>query len=231
MTESTTEGKDIRILATRLWHRLRRPLTRWRAPYMWLSRRRTSRANLLVRADSVLAIEAPMRSANTYGRSGHVARHMHTPAHVLEAIRLDVPTLVIVREPTALAISHVIRRPALTVRDSLIDYAEFFETLDTVRSDLVVATFEEVTHSFDVVIKRINDRYGTVFNAPHVDALFDQKVKDIPAVIQVVLTGDRVHLGYAVDVHQLLGDLVDPVSTHLEQHDGVDHGGYLPRPS
>ena len=188
MTESTTEGKDIRILATRLWHRLRRPLTRWRAPYMWLSRRRTSRANLLVRADSILAIEAPMRSANTYavaafylsnGRSGHVARHMHTPAHVLEAIRLEVPTLVIVREPTALAISHVIRRPALTVRDSLIDYAEFFETLDTVRSDLVVATFEEVTHSFDVVIKRINDRYGTVFNAPHVDALFDQKLLNI----------------------------------------------------
>ena len=188
MTDSTARRVDAGILATRLWHRLRRPLTRHRAIYMWLSRRRTSRASLLVRSDSVLVVEAPMRSANTYavaafhlsnGRSGHVARHMHTPAHVLEAVRLEIPTVVIVREPKALAISHVIRRPALTVRDSLIDYVDFFETLDSVRSDLVVATFEEITHNFDLVIQRINDQYGTDFKAPRLDAAFDRQVKEL----------------------------------------------------
>jgi len=176
---------NLRLATTRAWHRLRRPLTRNRWLFMWLSRRRGSRANLLVRPDSVLLIEAPMRSGNTFavasfwlgnGREGHVARHVHTPAHVLEAVRLRVPALVLVREPRAVAISHVLRRPALTVRDSLIDYVDFFTTIEKVRDQIVAIEFETLISDFPGVIAALNAKYGQTFASRVMDDEFEQDV-------------------------------------------------------
>lgn len=180
----------LRLTATRWWHRLRRPLTRNRRLFMWLSRRRTSRADLLVRADSVLLIEAPMRSGNTFavaafwignGQQRHVARHVHTAAHVLEAVRLGVPALVLVREPRAVAISHVLRRPALTVRDSLVDYIDFFTTLEKVRGQIVAVNFEVLISDFPSVIAKLNDKYGQVFTSRVMD---DQFRKEVTALVE-----------------------------------------------
>ncbi len=174
-----------RLIVTRVWHRLRRPLTRNRALFIWLSRRRGSRSELLVRPDSVLLIEAPMRSGNTYavaafwltnGRSQHVARHIHTAAHVLEAVRLQVPALVLVRDPKAVAISHVLRRPALTVRDSLADYIDFFQTLDPVRDRIVAIDFDTLISDFPAVINALNSKFGTDFASRVLDDQFRQEV-------------------------------------------------------
>lgn len=174
-----------RLIVTRWWHRLRRPLTRNRALFVWLSKRRDSRSELLVRPDSVLLIEAPMRSGNTYavaafwltnGRNQHVARHVHTAAHVLEAVRLQVPALVLVRDPKAVAVSHVLRRPALTVRDSLTDYIDFFQTLDPVRDRIVAIDFDTLISDFPAVIKALNSKFGTDFASRVLDDQFRQEV-------------------------------------------------------
>ncbi len=174
-----------RLIVTRWWHRFRRPLTRNRTLFMWLNRRRESRSALLVRPDSVLLIEAPMRSGNTFavaafwltnGRNRHVARHVHTAAHVLEAVRLQVPALVLVRDPRAVAISHVLRRPSLTVRDSLTDYVDFFHALDPVRDQIVAVNFETLITDFPAVIKDLNAKFATGFASRVVDEQFQQEV-------------------------------------------------------
>lgn len=174
-----------RLIVTRWWHRLRRPLTRNRALFIWMNRRRDSRSELLVRPDSVLLIDAPMRSGNTYavaafwltnGRDRHVARHVHTAAHVLEAVRLQVPALVLVRDPKAVAVSHVLRRPALTIRDSLTDYIEFFRSLDPVRDRIVAIDFDTLISDFPAVIKALNSKFGTDFASRVVDEQFRQEV-------------------------------------------------------
>lgn len=149
-------------------------------------------------------IEAPMRSGNTFavaafhlwnGDGLHVARHTHTAAHVLEAVRLGVPVLVLVRDPRAVALSHVLRRPALTVGDSLVDYALFFETLQPVRSQLVAATFDEVTASFDQVLERVNDRFGTHFAVGSAEGTFSD---DVFAMVEEMNRAERRSKG-AVD--------------------------------
>ena len=192
---------NLRLAATRWWHRHRRPLTRNRWLFMWLSRRRESRANLLVRPDSALLIEAPMRSGNTFavaafwlgnGRDIHVARHVHTAAHVLEAVRLDVPALVLVREPRSVAISHVLRRPALTVQDSLIDYIDFFTTLEKVRDQIVAVDFETLISDFPGVIAVLNDKYGQKFSSRVMDDEFE---RDVTALVEEMNRAESVSDG------------------------------------
>lgn len=152
---------------------------------MWLSRRRTNRSALLVRPDSILLIEAPMRSGNTFavaafwlanGRDRHVGRHIHTAAHVLEAVRLKIPVLVIVRDPRAVAVSHVLRRPALTVRDSLIDYVDFYRTLDPVRDSIVSVDFQTLVSDFPAVIDQVNAKFETLFTSHPMDEAFQKEV-------------------------------------------------------
>lgn len=126
-----------------------------------------------------------MRSGNTYavaafwltnGRDRHVARHVHTAAHVLEAVRLNVPAVVLVRDPRAVAVSHVLRRPALTVGDSLTDYVDFFETLDPVRDRIVAIDFETLTTNFPEVIEALNAKFATSFTSRVVDDTFQGEV-------------------------------------------------------
>ncbi len=192
---------NLRLTATRSWHLLRRPLTRNRRLFMWLSRRRESRANLLVRPDSTLLIEAPMRSGNTFavaafwlgnGRDSHVARHVHTAAHVLEAVRLGVPALVLVREPRSVAISHVLRRPALTIRDSLVDYVDFFTTLENVRDQIVAVNFETLISDFPSVIDELNGKYGQTFTSRVMDDQFEQ---DVTALVEEMNRAESVSDG------------------------------------
>jgi hypothetical protein len=126
-----------------------------------------------------------MRSGNTFavaafwltnGRDLHVGRHIHTAAHVLEAVRLKIPVLVVVRDPRAVAVSHVLRRPALTVRDSLIDYVDFYRTLEPVRDSIVVVDFQTLVSDFPTVIDRVNAKFGTHFSSRPVDAAFQTEV-------------------------------------------------------
>lgn len=144
--------------------------------YVALNRLRPTRRDLLVRRGTVLTVEGPMRSGNTYVVAaferanpdvGHIARHLHAPAHVLRSVQLDVPTVVLLRPPADVALSHVIRRPSLGLADSLRDYVTFFEVLDDVRDDLVTARFETVTDDLSQVIATINERFATSFEPYH----------------------------------------------------------------
>lgn len=117
-----------------------------------------------------------MRSGNTYTvvafehanpAAGHVARHLHAPAHVRRSVQLGIPTVVLLRAPEDVAVSHVIRRPSLSLTDSLRDYVTFFEALEGVGHGIVVARFETVVDDLAPVIAEVNDRFGTAFALYH----------------------------------------------------------------
>lgn len=183
---------SIPVPVARSWHRVRRPLTRRRRLYVAVNRMRRSRRDLLASRSSVLVIEGPMRSGNTFcvaafvhvnGEAAHVGRHLHAPAHVLHAVALGIPTIVLVRDPVDACISHVIRRPELTLRDSLRDYVDFYRTLEPVRDRIVVAPFERAIHDFGSVLKEVNARFGTDFDlylpSPANDAAVMRKVESM----------------------------------------------------
>ena len=156
----------------RLRHHLRQPLSR--TPYAWdaLVRMRPGKRSTLVGRETALLIEGFLRSGNTYSSAAFIvangpdlplARHLHAAAHVLRAVRFDVPVLLLIREPRAAVSSYLVRRPSLTVDDGLGEYVDFYRTTWRVRSRFVVGVFDDVVADFGGVVDRVNSRFGTTF--------------------------------------------------------------------
>jgi len=117
-------------------------------------------------------IEGYPRSANQFavaafrlaqGRPVSVAHHTHAPGHVLAALRLGVPALVLIRDPQESVLEFVIVRPSLTIRQALRGWVRFYATLVPHRNRFATGTFADVTSDFGAVIRRLNERAGTAF--------------------------------------------------------------------
>jgi len=102
--------------------------------YLLLRRLRPRTRRLAVERDTELVIEGFLRSANTFAvaafgfaqqRDVEIAHHMHAPAQVIPAVRMGIPTLVLIRHPKDAVLSLVIREPHISVEQASKDYIRF----------------------------------------------------------------------------------------------------------
>ena len=126
----------------------------------------------LARPDTAIVIEGFLRSGNTFsvaafqianGPELHVGRHLHGAPHVLRAVRLGLPTIVLIRQPRDAVLSYLVRRPTLTPYDALLEYLDFYRTAWPARDGFVVGPFDRVTSDFGTVLEQVNHRFGTSF--------------------------------------------------------------------
>jgi hypothetical protein len=152
----------------------------------WLARKDQAR---IVTPDTQLVIEGFPRSANTFARVAfnraqsermRIAHGLHVPAQVIRASRWRIPALVLMRKPKDAVLSFAIRDP-ISVDQALRYYLSFYETVEEYRDAYVLGLFEEVTEDFGEVIRRINDRFGTVFSPFSHD---ERNVEDVFARIE-----------------------------------------------
>jgi hypothetical protein len=127
----------------------------------------------LARRDTAIVIEGFLRSGNTFsvaafrvanGDQLHVGRHLHGAPHVLRAVRMGLPTVVLVRSPRDAVLSYLIRRDSLTPHDAVLEYLDFYRTAWPARNGFVVGLFDEVTKDFGGVLAQVNARFGTSFH-------------------------------------------------------------------
>jgi hypothetical protein len=152
---------------------LRRSLEPFPRLYCAARARREPRSEV-VEAHSSLVIEGYQGSGNTFMRLAlqaanpgiRTASHLHSAAHVRRALQLNVPVVVIVRDPVAAIASFLSRFPVVDLRQALHDYATFYERLLRDVDRLVVVSFDEARDDFASVVKRINDRFGVSFAYP-----------------------------------------------------------------
>jgi hypothetical protein len=154
-------------------HRLRTRVCEHPRLYLPFARRKyPGPSPEVLSAETELVIDGYTRCGSTFAVYGfqlaqdrpvRLAHHLHAPAQVVAAVRKGIPTLVVIREPEGAVLSQVIREPDVALPDALYAYARFYECLMPRRHGVVVADFEEVTHSFGSVIRRINARFGTSF--------------------------------------------------------------------
>lgn len=156
----------------RLRHHVRRPLAR--TPGVWdvAMLLRPEKRQTLAAKRTAIVIDGFLRSGNTYsvaafqvanGTGPHVAHHLHGGAHVRRAVRLHLPTVVLIRRPADAVSSYLVRRPTLTPDDALLEYLDFYRTAWPARDGFVVAPFELVVSDFGAVIDGVNARFGTSF--------------------------------------------------------------------
>lgn len=129
--------------------------------------------NLLVGPKTELLIEGFPRSANTFSvlafekaqsRKVHVAHHMHSSAQIVNAVRFNIPILILIRNPIDSISSMVLRNKNLSISRLLAQYSEFHEAIYEYNKQFIVVDFNEVTSNFGQVIEKINTRFDVRFD-------------------------------------------------------------------
>jgi hypothetical protein len=130
-------------------------------------RGRNPRDHVVQRGLTRICIEGYPRSANTWAvlmfrqanETLHIAHHTHSTANISRALRYGIPTVVPIRNPIDAVTSAVVGKNRQDVDGGISYYGWVEPRVDS----LVVAEFEEVTRDFNLVIGRVNLKYGTSF--------------------------------------------------------------------
>jgi hypothetical protein len=164
--------------------RLYYPVMRWREHYR----------DLLISDRTELVIEGYPRSGNTFAvaaleyaqtRKLAIARHTHSPAQVIEAVRRRLPVLVLVREPRDAIVSLVIREPIVSLEMALKRYVHYHNRILPYAGGYVVGTFSEVTTNYAPVIERLNQAFHLSL------ARFEHKSANCEIVFTIVENMER----------------------------------------
>lgn len=156
-------------------------------PALYFSAARVLGNRQLLGDDTNLVIEGFPRSANSYaeaafavsqaGRRLIIASHSHAAAQVIAAVKRDLVTLVLFRNPDDAVASHLEMLPARISPESLFkDYSGFYRTIMPYRDRFVLISFETCIGDFGAVVSRVNARFGTDFIVPLVDDRFVAEV-------------------------------------------------------
>lgn len=179
-----------------------RPSLRDPDPRPWVSR------------TTEIVIEGYPRSGNTFavvafrlaqGREIEIAHHLHAAAQIKRAARLDVPAIVLIREPSEAILSLVVRDPHASMRWALRSYTRFYSAVAPYLDKTVVAPFTTATSDLASIIRMVNTRYGTAFKefVPTQDALNSvRQTIEWMGQRDSMSTGWDYHLGVALPSEQ-----------------------------
>lgn len=92
-----------------------------------------------------------------------LAHHLHSPAQIIKSVEKNLPTLITIREPKGAAISLVSRWPYVSLNQAVRGYVSFYEKIEPYADRFVVSPFHLTTKQLDVIIRAVNQRYGTQF--------------------------------------------------------------------
>jgi hypothetical protein len=149
-----------------------------RAPRLYCAYLRRRGVGTVVDARTTIVIEGSPGSANGFAREALlysnpgaiVASHIHSAAHVLEALRLDKPTVLTIRDPVDAISSYLARGYAAELDGALRAYERMHRRLLPSLDRVVVAPFDRVTQSFGTVVDEVNARFGSrLVPFPHGD--------------------------------------------------------------
>lgn len=158
----------------------------------------------IVSKSSNICIEGFPRCANSFAVKAfrecsneplNIATHLHSHVNILRALRLKVPTLVLIRAPheciislRALIIEDAERRgvyPKLVpIQYEIKWYTQFYNSLLNKRTEFIISDFKTTISDFGGVINKFNLKYGTNY-----DTKFDPK-----ALERKVFTKSSFHL-------------------------------------
>ncbi|MFZ0321547.1 MAG: hypothetical protein WAL56_20650 [Candidatus Sulfotelmatobacter sp.] len=163
----------IRSLRQEIFYRARYFVNAYPALYMpWARYHHRYSMDRIVRPDTDLVIEAFGRTGTTFAnfaflsaqrRRVRTVHHTHAAAQIITAVRMNIPTLVIVREPEAVALSHMARH-RVSARPALLAWIRFHQRLVSYRQGIVFCGFDQMTGNFTPVIERLNEKFGTCFD-------------------------------------------------------------------
>ena len=143
----------------------------------------------LVYENTDIVIEGFGRSANTFAviafelsqeRKVKIAHHLHVPAQIIRAAKLNIPIILLIRHPVDAIISILIRENEISASQALSRYISFYSRVLGYHQRYILATFEDVIKDFGVVVSKLNKKFNTNFVA------FDHTPQNIENVFKII---------------------------------------------
>jgi hypothetical protein len=154
-------------------------------------------ASRRITLETELVIEGFPRSGNTFAHfallhaepGAVVTSRVHTPSQVKRAVALGTPTLLTIRGPVDSITSTVVAAPHVHISSLLEEYIHHYEALYPHLDRVLVATFDEITRDFDVVIDALNARFSLGYRR------FGHTPEHTAAVFAAIEAHHREHWG------------------------------------
>ncbi|MEM7590560.1 MAG: hypothetical protein AAF383_03385 [Cyanobacteria bacterium P01_A01_bin.83] len=137
----------------------------------------------MINSDTEIVIDGYPCSANTFAekafrmaqpREVKMAHHTHDPSQLITAIKANIPTIALIRNPEDVTLSYTSRfcDPANTSEDNvaqlihylLNDYLDFYRRIIKYKGYYIIAEFKTITSAYDLIIKELNSKYEVNFN-------------------------------------------------------------------
>ena len=151
----------------------------------------------IVKNSTDIVIEGFPRSANSFAVQAFkvaqssdeitIATHVHSPSHVIKAVKLNKPVLVLIRNPRDTLIS--LRALGMQLQDTQAEamlnysfnhmasyYIHFYKRLMAFQDQVIFAEFDQVIKDFPGIINHLNYRYGTSFLCYGKDSIDNNKI-------------------------------------------------------
>jgi hypothetical protein len=209
--------------------RLRMRLESMPAIYLGLlriNRTGTRWQKLIVSKDTDIVVEGYPRSANSFARAAflrmqpnwesiRIATHTHSPAQIVLAAKLGVPTMVLLRDPMGAmrgflayglqqgTLKQITQQDVERVADR---YIWFYESIAPVRDKIFIARFDEVIKDYAAVSARFIAKYGKTWRAYDPVELPQEKIFEKKSHIGPSADRDRIK----AEVEQKLEEWLDP---------------------
>ena len=160
-----------------------------------------SRPDELVDRDTEIVIESFSRSGSTFatmafiyaqGRPIKVSYHTHAAGLVQRAVRLGIPTLVVIRQPVDSCIANMVRFN-VSSKAALEAWLRFYDGVASCVESVVIGRFDDVTNDFGEVTRRVNHRFGTSF------VEFDHTPENVEKVFSLIDDRTRSTFGSVVE--------------------------------
>ncbi len=160
-------------------------------------------ARVMVEKGMDACIDALPRSANTFGGTAflrrnpnvRLAHHMHLPEQVARAVRLEVPCVVLLRDPLSTLTSLVIAGENDLSHDLAFRvYIDYYRRIARLRDRIALCTFEEVLDDPAVIARRLNDFCGTNFDTDPFDAAAKQEIVELLERDQAAMNARPAHV-------------------------------------
>ena len=105
----------------------------------------------------------------------NVSHHTHTISNVKKAIKLNVPTLVLIRSPKE-AISSRCVRFEIKTEEAIIQYYEFYKFIEKVRDKIFLLCFEEAVNKTSSAMREFEE-YSKLKMTNKIDGKTEAEIK------------------------------------------------------
>ncbi|MCG8697437.1 MAG: hypothetical protein MI922_05235 [Bacteroidales bacterium] len=165
--------------------------------YLYIQNFVPKKKDLVVQRITEVVIEGFPRSANSWAchifqylsekennKRLILASHLHAASQIKRALKLEVPAILLIRNPIDAVASLILMNPNLTINSVLNDYIRMYKSLMPYKDKIQVVSFTDLIKNPNDIISEFSYRFGIKYS-------YELKKDDINEITNQIKNADH----------------------------------------